>query len=434
LIKTGIIRGKNNSSTDGVIGHYVEPDWASGGENMTDVGDKKPLPQKESRQFKVIRWLLSAKAVSIQSPHLWIILGLLAAFSYIYYGVLTAFHDVYIALFFYPLIYAAIVYRLRGVLISGLIFLGIVLPHALFVLPDPISLARSLLFALFAFLISGLGATLLNHLEWQFEAYEEILSLNEELTNYIEQLKSTQRQLIQAEKLSALGQLAASVAHEVNNPLAGVLVYSKLLAKKIVNDSFNKEETLDNLSKIDSAVSYCSKIIQDLLHFARQSEPVLQPVAVGSILDKVMSLVGHQAVTKGVEVTRQEVARLPPVMADFNQLQQVFINLVVNAIQAMNEGGKLTIKSSLGEDGWVKVSVQDTGCGIAPENMDKLFTPFFTTKGEVKGVGLGLAVSYGIIERHGGRIEVQSELGRGSTFTVYLPAAKEAAPPAPLQE
>ena len=109
-------------------------------------------------------------------------------------------------------------------------------------------------------------------------------------------------------------------------------------------------------------------------------------------------------------------------MADFSQLQQVFINLAVNAFQAMSANGELTIRSSLSDDGYVRVSFQDTGCGIPPENMGELFTPFFTTKREVKGVGLGLSVSYGIIERHGSRIEVQSEVGKGSTFTVYLPA------------
>ena len=124
---------------------------------------------------------------------------------------------------------------------------------------------------------------------------------------------------------------------------------------------------------------------------------------------------------KNIKVTREETKSLPQVMADFGQLEQVFINLVVNAIQAMSEEGELTIHSSLGEDDYVKVTFQDTGCGIPPENLDKLFTPFFTTKQEVKGVGLGLSVSYGIIERHGGRIEVQSEPGKGSTFTVYLP-------------
>ncbi len=399
---------------------------------MDDTPSRERLYHQESKQLRVTEWLLKAKATKgIRSPHFWIILGLLAAFGYIYYAILTAFHDIYVILFFYPLIYAAITYRLRGVIISGLVFLGILIPHALLFTHEPYSLVRSLLFALFAFLISGFGATLLNYLEFQWEAYKEIMSLNRELNNYIERLETTQKQLIQAEKLNAIGQLAASVAHEINNPLAGVLIYSKLLIKKIGGDSFDKEEALNNLSKIELAVNHCSRIIRSLLDFSRQSEPVLKPLKMSDVIDQGMFLVGHQAEMKKVEVIREEATSLPLVMGDSGQLQQVFINLIVNAIQAMPDGGKLMIKSSTDGDNRVRVSVQDTGHGIAPENMDKLFTPFFTTKDEVKGVGLGLAVSYGIIERHGGRIEVQSEVGKGSTFTVFLPVRKEETQPAP---
>lgn len=394
---------------------------------MTEIPSRGHLPQKESLQLRIIEWLLRLKATTgLRNPHFWIISGLIAVLGYIYYGVLTAFHDVYVILFFYPLIYAAIIYRLRGVMVSGVVFLGILLPYTLFFSYDPYSLTRALLIAAFAFLVSGLGATLLNYLERQLEAYEEILSLNEELNSYIERLQSTQKQLIQAEKMNALGQLSAAIAHEINNPLAGVLVYCKLLAKKATSDSFNKEEAVSNLSKIEMAVNHCSTLVRSLLDFARQTEPALKPVVVSSVIDQVMSLVGHQAQMKNIKVIKEEATPLPPVMADFGQLQQVFINLVVNAIQAMPEEGQLTMRTSLGDDGYVQVSFQDTGCGITPENMDKLFTPFFTTKEEVKGVGLGLAVSYGIIERHGGRIEVQSELGKGSTFTVHLPTHEDA--------
>ncbi len=348
---------------------------------MTEVSssEQSETPQIEVPRLQIIERLLSLKATTvIKSPHFWIVTGLIAVFGYIYYGVLTAFYDVYVVLFFYPLLYAAVVFRMRGVLGSSLFFLCILLPHALIFSEDPYSLVRSLLFAAFAFLLSGLVATQLNYLERQLEAYREIIALNEELNNYIERLESTQRQLIQAEKLNAIGQLAASIAHEINNPLAGVLVYTKLVSKKIGNESYDKGETLNNLSKIESAVNHCSKLVKGLLDFSRQSKPVFNPVLISSVIDHVMSLVGHQANMKSIKVLREETPQLPPVMADFDQLQQVFLNLIINAIQAMPDGGKLTIRSALEKDGRVSISIQDTGCGISPENMEKLFTPFFT--------------------------------------------------------
>jgi iron only hydrogenase large subunit-like protein/nitrogen-specific signal transduction histidine kinase len=234
----------------------------------------------------------------------------------------------------------------------------------------------------------------------------------------VEELQSTQNELLMAEKLTSLGQLAASIAHEINNPLAGVLIYTQLLSKKVTGDSFKKEEALGYLSKMESEVSRCSKIIRNLLDFARQTEPMLRLVDINQVLDQTLSLVGHQAKIQNIEVIR-ELSSLPEVMADFDQLQQIFTNLILNAIQAMPDGGRLTLRSSV-IDSEVRVDVQDTGCGIPKENLAKLFTPFFTTKEKSKGVGLGLAVVHGIIERHKGRIKVQSEEGKGTTFSVYL--------------
>jgi two-component system NtrC family sensor kinase len=381
----------------------------------------------------ITRRLLEAKAPGgFRSPHAWIIAGIFIAFAYIYYGVLKSYHDIYAIIFFYPMISAAIVYRLKGVLISGIAFLGVIIPQALLFGHDLVSLMRTLIFALFAFLISGLGATLLNYIEHQVEAYKEIVSLNEELNQYIERLQKTQQQLIQAAKLGSIGELSAGVAHELNNPLAGVLVYTRLIKDKLARDSFNKEQLMGSLDKVESAIEYCTGIIRGLLDFARQSPPLLRPVTVSRAVDKAMSLVGHQAKIKRIEVISEENPALPLVVADFNQLVQVIINLLVNGIDAMQEGCKMTIRTS-GDNGWVRISVSDTGCGITTENMEKLFTPFFTTKEDVKGVGLGLAVSYGIIERHGGRIEVQSEVGRGSTFTIVLPAYRGEEPPKPTE-
>lgn len=385
-----------------------------------------PDDQMHRANLKVIEFLLKSKSTTgVKNIHFWIILTITAGFSYIYYGVLAGLHDIYVILFFYPLLYASIIFRLRGVMISGLVFLCILLPHAFLFNYDPYSLYRTFIFAAFAYLLSGLVATLLNYLEQQLENYIEIVTLNRELNRSIRRLESTQKQLIQSEKLNAIGQIAASIAHEINNPLAGVLVYSKLMAKKLTNDSLNKEDALENLTKIESAVSHCSKIVRGLLDFSRQSEPVLVPFEIGKIIDQAVALVYHQAEMNNVEIVRNDIEHLSLVKADVGQLQQVFLNLIINAIQSIHDGGTITITTKSGENNRVDVSIQDTGYGITPENMERLFTPFFTTKEPGKGVGLGLAISKGIIERHGGNIEVQSRVGGGSTFTVYLPLYTE---------
>ena len=241
----------------------------------------------------------------------------------------------------------------------------------------------------------------------------------------VEKLRATQEELIQTEKLASLGQMAASVAHEVNNPLSGVLIYTKLLLKKIDSGTFSKQEALGYLSKMDSEVSRSSRIIRNLLDFARQSEPLLRTVDVNPVMEQALSLVSHQAELQNIEVVKELSPSLPNLMGDFDQLQQVFTNLILNAVQAMPNGGGLTVCTSLVGDGQLRIDVQDTGCGIPKENLRNLFTPFFTTKEKGKGVGLGLAVVHGIIQGHQGRIEVQSEEGKGTTFTIYLPVYHE---------
>ena len=263
---------------------------------MTIIPDREPRLKREEPRSGVTHWLLQPKKkTGIRSPHIWIIIGLFAVFAYIYYGVLNAYQDVYIIIFFYPFIYAAFVYRLRGVIVSGLVFLGILFPYSFILDYDTLALMRTLLFAVFVFLVSGLGATLLNYLEHQIELNKEILSLNNELNDYIERLQKTQQQLIQAAKLSSIGQLSAGVAHELNNPLTGVLVYTRLMKEKLAKDTCDKEWLKSSLDKIESAIDYCTGIIRGLLDFARQSEPLLRPVTVSRAIDKAMSLVGHQA-------------------------------------------------------------------------------------------------------------------------------------------
>jgi signal transduction histidine kinase len=357
----------------------------------------------------------------VRSPHFWIILAVMAVFALVYYAGHTplahlgsfftdAFpHDLHRALFLLPVVYAAVTFRLRGALGASFALLCIVLPRTSYS-PYADPLLRPLLFVLFTALIGVLTAVLMNQID--------------EERDIIRRLKESREQLIHAERLTSLGQLAASIAHEVNNPLAGVLTYTKLLAKKVAGDTFRKEEALDHLSKIESEVSRCSRIMRNLLDFSRQTEPRFKLVDMNQVLEQVLAMVGHQAQMQKVEIAEEFSPSLPRVMADSDQLQQVFTNLALNAIQAMPGGGRMVFRTSATND-QVKIDVQDTGCGISRENLSKLFTPFFTTKEKGTGVGLGLAVVRRIIERHKGEIKVQSEVGKGTTFSVHLRAYEE---------
>ncbi len=251
------------------------------------------------------------------------------------------------------------------------------------------------------------------------EMQDKLSAAYRELTESHQRLKESQEQLIQAEKLTSLGQLAASVAHEVNNPLSGVLIYTQLLIKKIDDNDIPRETTLKYLRKMETELIYSTKLIRNLFDFARQTPPAFRQVNLNEVLNRSYDFAALSA-AQHVQVEKKLDPSLPTLMADFDQLQQVCTNLITNAIQAMPEGGTLTLRTWAGRD-QVMIQVRDTGCGISPENMRKLFTPFFTTKREVKGVGLGLAVAYGIVQRHKGKIDVQSKVGEGTAFTLCLP-------------
>jgi two-component system NtrC family sensor kinase len=252
------------------------------------------------------------------------------------------------------------------------------------------------------------------------------LSSGEDITKR----KETEVELIRAEKLTSLGQLAASVAHEVNNPLAGILVYTTLLLKKYRDKKLQTEETENQLLKMKKQLERTSGIIRNLLDFSRQSDADMRPIEVNKVVEAALLLVKHQISLEHIKLELRLGQELPLVLAGFDQIQQVLINLLLNAIQAMPEGGQLLVTTSLAKNirigeavkNTVRIDVTDTGIGIPKENLVKLFTPFFTTKEKGKGVGLGLPVVHGIIERHKGKIEVVSEVNKGTTFTIYLEA------------
>jgi len=198
-----------------------------------------------------------------------------------------------------------------------------------------------------------------------------------------------------------------------------------LLEKKLAGGKFSEDIAREYLPKMEQELTRSTRLIRNLLDFARQSPPTLRMVTCDEVVNKSLELAAHSAQLQKIAVVKELSPDMPAIMADFDQLQQVYTNLIINAIQAMPGGGTLRLRT-LVEDGWLKLEVRDSGSGIKPEHMRQLFTPFFTTKDKEKGVGLGLAVAHGIIERHNGKIEVESEEGKGTAFTVCLPIDEQA--------
>ncbi len=231
-----------------------------------------------------------------------------------------------------------------------------------------------------------------------------------------EELRKAENQLFQSEKLASLGKLAAGVAHEINSPLTGVLTYSSLLLQEKKEGDPEKED----LEVIVNETNRCKKIVKGLLDFARQTEPDKALTDLNEVIEKSIDLISHQASMQSIKIEKKIKPDIPRIMIDVGQIQQVFINILLNAIEAMPGGGTLTITSGI-EDHMVTIGFSDTGAGIPEENMRKIFDPFFTTKKQGRGTGLGLSVSYGIIEKHRGRLDVKSQVGKGSTFKIKLP-------------
>lgn len=241
------------------------------------------------------------------------------------------------------------------------------------------------------------------------------------VANREEQLKSATRQQIgRSEKLASIGRLAAGVAHEINNPLTGVLTFAHLLRDKSNMDDQDRQD----LDLIIHETSRAADIVRGLLDFARERAAFKEPLDINLVIQRTLKLIRNQKSFDRITITEQFQDGLPEVNGDMNQLQQVLLNLSLNACEAMPEGGKIAVRTSA-ENGKVLVTVTDTGCGIKKEHLDQIYEPFFSTKPVGKGTGLGLSVSYGIVQQHGGTIEVDSEEGKGTTFTIVLPEYSE---------
>ena len=241
-------------------------------------------------------------------------------------------------------------------------------------------------------------------------------------------LKEVQEQIVWTEKLASLGKLAATIAHEINNPLAGVLNYIRLIIKQLSRNRFSHEkfeDILRYLKIMESETARCGEIVKDLLSFARRTKITMESNRIEDIINKTLNLISHELEMKELQVKKNIAPNLPKIKCDFKQIQQVLLNLMYNASEAMPNGGALTVAANKADGGkaLIEVAISDTGCGISEKNMENIFEPFFTTKEEGKGVGLGLSVVYGIIAKHNGTISVESEPGKGSTFKVRLPCS-----------
>jgi len=235
-----------------------------------------------------------------------------------------------------------------------------------------------------------------------------------------EKLKDfTRKKFMESEKLALIGQLAANVAHELNNPLQGIVTYSHLLLEK---DTCYDDASRGNIQKIAAQADRCRDIIRGLLDFSRQRKPDKTLCNINTILQDCLSFIQQQALFHNVQIEMNLDTELPSVVIDPSQIERVFINLIVNAAEAMDGFGRLTISTRrTAADSSIEIEVTDTGHGISAENLERIFDPFFTTKETGYGVGLGLAISYGIVKEHKGAISVESNIGSGTTFTVRLP-------------
>lgn len=250
---------------------------------------------------------------------------------------------------------------------------------------------------------------------------DELGTLARSFNDMTRRLSEARLQLFQSDKLASLGRLAAGVAHEINNPLTGVLTYASYLAKR----TSDRPEVQRDLEVIVRETVRSREIVKSLLDFARQSVPKKEPADLNAVVRRAASVVDNQARLAKAELSFSFDPALPPAVVDPNQMQQVFINLLVNAMDSLGAaGGAVSVSTGVeaGPQGRrIRVAVKDTGCGIPPEARRRIFEPFYSTKGQ-KGTGLGLSVIWGIVENHGGTITVDSEPGKGSTFTVWVPA------------
>jgi len=265
-------------------------------------------------------------------------------------------------------------------------------------------------------------------------------TLEQKVEERTQELRRAQAETMRGEKLASVGLLASGVAHELNNPLTGILTFSHLLRQKMPDKSADAED----MDLVIRETKRCAAIIKRLLDFAREKHPEKKFTDLNQVIDDTVRIVERPAHLRDIEIAVDLDRSLPPIWIDADQIKQVVMNMLVNAQHAVEEKGAITITTRRAEDPragaseqkpMVAISIVDTGCGIPEKNLKRIFDPFFTSKDVGKGTGLGLSVSHGIVEAHGGMIDVQSKVGEGSTFRVFLPlTAPAVAPPSKAHE
>jgi signal transduction histidine kinase len=253
--------------------------------------------------------------------------------------------------------------------------------------------------------------------------YEELKTFSQQMEEKIQKttadLRKTEAQLIRSEKLAALGQLAAGIAHEIRNPLTSINILIHSLTENLPSGNAQWED----LKVIEEEIHRINEIVDQFLRFAKPAPPLLEKAEVIPIFEETLQLLRPQIERLQISV-QKDFQSLPPITIDKEQMKQVILNLLMNAIQAMPEGGRLKLIGQVSEDNhWIQFSIKDSGIGIPPEDMDKLFDPFFSTK--EGGIGLGLSIAHRIIDQHHGKIEATSNPQKGTIFTLYLPISQE---------
>jgi signal transduction histidine kinase len=252
---------------------------------------------------------------------------------------------------------------------------------------------------------------------------EEFRSLFRAFNRMIQELEEHQEQLLQSRKIAAIGTLTSGIAHELNNPINNIVLTAETLKEDF--SQLDQEEAQGLIHDILIQADRASEIVKGLLDFSRSERPEFEPLAISRVIDETLKLVRNQVMLSGIQVEKKTPPEMPLISGDRKSLQQVFLNLFINAIQAMPDGGSLQIKVQTEDSQWLKIEIGDTGVGIEPEHLPRIFDPFYTTKEVGRGTGLGLSVTYGIIEKHGGHIEAHSQKGQGTIFAITLPIVQQ---------